>query len=93
MDKTILELQGYHVEKNIIYQDNKSAILLEENGKKTSGKHTQALNIRYFFMADQIQKKNAMIEYCLTDSMIGDYMTKPLQGTKFRTFRKEIMGN
>jgi len=91
--KLFLESQGYHVEKNIIYQDNKSAILLEENGKKSSGKRTRALNIRYFFMTDQIQKKNATIEYCPTDSMTGDYMTKPLQGTKFRIFRKEIMGN
>ena len=42
-----LEAQGYHIEKNIIYQDNKSAILLETNGKSSSGKRTRALNIRY----------------------------------------------
>jgi hypothetical protein len=27
--KLVLEAQGYNVEKNIVYQDNKSAILLE----------------------------------------------------------------
>ena len=32
--KLFMEAQGYDVDKNIIYQDNKSAILLEENGKK-----------------------------------------------------------
>ena len=36
-----LEEQGYNIERNILYQDNKSAILLEENGKKSSGKRTQ----------------------------------------------------
>jgi hypothetical protein len=36
--KLFLEAQGYHVEKNIVYQDNKSAILLETNSKKSSGK-------------------------------------------------------
>jgi hypothetical protein len=36
--KLFLEAQGYNVEKNIVYQDNKSAILLETNGKKSSGK-------------------------------------------------------
>jgi hypothetical protein len=47
--KLFLEAQGYVIDKNILYQDNKSAILLEENGKKSSGKRTRALNIRYFF--------------------------------------------
>jgi hypothetical protein len=36
--KRFLEAQGYNVEKNIVYQDNKGAILLETNGKKSSGK-------------------------------------------------------
>ena len=91
--KLFLEAQGYDVKKNIIYQDNKSAILLEENGKRSSSKRTRHLNIRYFFMTDQVEKKNASIEYCPTDEMKGDYMTKPLQGVKFRTFHDEIMGN
>ena len=87
-----LEAQGYKVEKNVLYQDNKSAILLEINGKKSAGKRSRALNIRYFFLTDQVEKGNLTIEYCPTDEMIGDYMTKPLQGEKFRKFRKSIMG-
>jgi hypothetical protein len=43
--KQFLEAQGYNVDKNIIYQDNKSTILLETNGKKSLGKQTRALNI------------------------------------------------
>jgi hypothetical protein len=44
--KLFLEAQGYNVDKNIVYQDNKSAILLETNGKISSGKRTCALNRR-----------------------------------------------
>jgi hypothetical protein len=44
--------QGYIVCANIVYQDNKSAILLETNQKKSLGKGTRALNICYFFLAD-----------------------------------------
>jgi hypothetical protein len=44
--KLFLEEQGYDINSNILYQDNKSAILLETNGKKSSGKRTRALNIR-----------------------------------------------
>ena len=35
-----LEAQGQHIKKNIIYQDNKSAILLENNGRKSAGKRS-----------------------------------------------------
>ena len=46
--KLFIEAQGYNVEKNILYQDNKSSILLETNGRKSAGKRSRAMNIRYF---------------------------------------------
>lgn len=90
--KLFLECQGYPIEKNILYQDNKSAILLETNGRKSAGKRSRALNIRYFFITDQVELGNVQIEHCPTDDMIGDFMTKPLQGEKFRKFRDLILG-
>lgn len=90
--KLFLEELGYTIEKNILKQDNKAAILLETNGRKSVGKRNRALNIRYFFMTDQIKKNNVVVEYCSTDEMIADFMTKPLQGSKFREFRKAILG-
>jgi hypothetical protein len=89
--KLFLEAQGYNVEKNIVYQDNKSAILLETNGKKSSGKQTCALNIRYFFITDQVEKGNTQIEHCGTNNMVGDFFTKPLQGEKFQRFWSDIL--
>ena len=41
---------------NIIYQDNKIAILIEKNGKAYSGKRTKHINMRYFFVTNRIQK-------------------------------------
>ena len=90
--RLFLEEQGYDVEKNILYQDNKSAIILENNGRKSAGKQFRAMNIRYFFMTDQIEKGHVTTDYCPTDDMIGDYMSKPLQGSKFQKFRTTIMG-
>jgi hypothetical protein len=55
--KLFLEEQGYEIEKNTLYQDNKSAILLEINGKKSSGKRTRALNIRYFFLTEKSRRR------------------------------------
>ncbi len=86
-----LEEQGYQVKDNVLYRDNQSAMKLEQNGKTSSGKRTRHLNIRYFYITDQIQKGLISIKYCPTDDMIADYMTKPLVGKKFIKFRKVIM--
>ena len=90
--KLFIENQGYPIEENILFQDNKSAILLEKNGRKSAGKRSRAINIRYFFVTDHVEKGNIGIQYCPTDDMIADFMTKPLQGEKFRKFRLAIMG-
>jgi hypothetical protein len=71
--KLFLEAQGYDKDKNIVYQDNKSAILLETNDKKSLGKQTRTLNIRYFFITNQVEKANAQIEHCGTNNMAGDF--------------------
>jgi hypothetical protein len=86
-----LEAQGYPVTESIIFQDNQSAMLLEKNGKASSGKRTRHINIRYFFATDHIAKKEIKVEYCPTGNMLADFFTKPLQGTPFRKFRDDIM--
>ena len=90
--KLFMEGQGYEIKKNIIYQDNRSAIFLESNGKRSSGKRSRALNIRYFFITDQVEKGNVKIEFCPTEEMVADYHTKALQGSKFEAFRAMILG-
>ena len=47
-----MEAQGYQVQDNVLFQDNKSAILLEKNGKALSSKHMKNIKIRYFFITD-----------------------------------------
>jgi Reverse transcriptase (RNA-dependent DNA polymerase)/Zinc knuckle len=89
--KLFLEGQEYIIQDNIMYQDNKSAILLENNGKASSSKRTRHIHIRYFFVTDKIHNKDMTVEYCPTDDMIGDYFTKPLQGRLFYKFRGKIM--
>ena len=48
--------------------------------------------MRYFFVTDQVEKGIVNIIYCPTDKMVSDFMTKPVQGTKYKTFEREIMG-
>lgn len=86
-----LEAQGYQVDRSVVYQDNMSSILLEKNGKASSSKRTRHMNIRYFFICDRVKSGEINVDYCNTNEMLADYLTKPLQGTKFLAFRKIIM--
>lgn len=86
-----LDEQGYKTKDTIIYQDNMSAILLEKNGKHSSGKRTKHINVRYFFITDRVNNNEISIKYRPTDEMVADFFTKPLQGQKFIKFRNQIL--
>ena len=86
----LLQAQGYNIKHNILEQDNKSTIILQENRNKNQSQHTRHLDIRYFFISDQIDKGYIKLHYCLTDQMMADYLTKPLQGQKFHKFCKNV---
>jgi hypothetical protein len=75
-----MDAQGYQGQNNILFQDNKSAILLSKNGNASSSKRTKHVNIWYFFITDRVDKGDVSLVWCPTGDMIGDFMTKPLQG-------------
>jgi hypothetical protein len=78
--RLFMQCQGYDIDKNILFQDNKSTILLEQNGKRSSRKRTRALNIRYLFLTGQTVKGNLIVKYYPTTEMVADYFSKPFQG-------------
>jgi hypothetical protein len=63
-----MEAQGYQVQENILFQDNKSSILLEKNGKASSSKCTKHVNIRYFFITNQVDKGDISLVWCLSET-------------------------
>ena len=68
-----------------------SAIKLENNRRGSSRKRTRHINVRYFFITDQIKKGNLRIVHFPTDILIADFYTKPLQGKKFCIFRNLLL--
>ena len=75
-----------------MFQDNRSSILLEKHGKASSSKRTKHINIRYLLITDRVAQGNMSLVWCPTGDMIGDFMTKSLQGALLREFRYQIMG-
>ena len=46
--KYFMDAQGYAIENNILYQDNKSTILLAKNGRMSAGKNSKHIKNRFF---------------------------------------------
>ena len=87
-----MEAQGYKIKDSVVYQDNKSAILMEINGRNSCTGNSRDINIRYFWIKDRIDNKEVRIEYVPTHIVLADYYTKPLQRSRFRVLRDFIMG-
>ena len=86
-----VQAQGYDMKRARIYQDNKSTILLENNGKFSSSKRTKHIKHKYFFVTDKIEEDEVAIEYKPTGEMWTDVNTKPKQGKGFRVDRSLMM--
>jgi len=91
MDTSFPGCAREYVPTTTIYQDNKSTILLAENGKASSSRRTRHLNVRYYFIMDQIKKGHVKVAFCPTQDMVADFFTKPLHGNLFVRMRERIL--
>jgi hypothetical protein len=75
--RNFLKSQDYSVHETVIYQDNKSTILLVKNSKASSSKWTKHISICCFFITHRIKKEDVPVEWCPTKLMHRDFTTKP----------------
>jgi hypothetical protein len=90
--RNFMQTQGYKVGEAVVNQDNKSTIILAEKERSTSSR-TRHISIRYFFIKDRIDSKEVSMQYCGTEDMIADFLTKPLQGSLFMKHRRAILNS
>ena len=83
--------QGYEIRNNIIYQDNETAIKLESNGRNSYTGNSRHVDRENFWVKDRVDKNEVQIKYCPTTLLLGDYVTRPLEGNVFRSVRDVIM--
>ena len=90
--RNFLSDQGIYIESNVS-QDNESSILMCRKGGEVLSKRTRAMNVWYFEVKDDIDKGFLRVMHLGTNQMLGDFFTKPLQGSTFKEFRDLILGN
>ena len=77
---------------SVLQQDNTSSICFEANGKRSGMKRTRHIIIRYFYVTNKVKSGDVIIVYHPTGKLVGDYLTKPLNGTPFKNHHNMIMG-
>ena len=86
-----IEAQGYTVQSNVLFQENKLTMLLENNGRISSGKSTKHISARCFLIVDNIEKRGLEIQHYPTKHIWDDVLNNPKQGNVFGVFRSHLM--
>ncbi|SMN02585.1 hypothetical protein SPONN_1431 [uncultured Candidatus Thioglobus sp.] len=70
----------------LIYEDNQSAIAMAKNPQfHGRSKH---IGIKYHFIREQVSNDKICLQYCPTEDMIADILTKGIGPEKFEKLRK-----
>ena len=75
-----MQAQGYDVTHNIVFQDNQSTMSLLVNGRASASKRSKHIRVLYFFATDSIKRGDISMEWCPTEDMWADVLTKTLNG-------------
>ena len=78
---------GYVKQENllmILKQDNESTIKIIENGEGMGGK-ARYFRIRHAYMKELVEQDIMKIEYCSSENMLSDYMTKCMTGKQLHS--------
>ena len=80
--RTFLIGQGHTVGAMTVYQDNTSCMALVERGR-SGAERTRHISIRYFWLRERVDNKEATVVHKGTAEMYANLLTKPLQGAQF----------
>ena len=53
-------------------------------------KRTKHIDIRYHFVREKVEDGQVVLEYCLTQEMLADLMTKPIAAAQFDALRTKL---
>ena len=70
----------------VIYEDNQSAICMARNPQFHG--RTKHINIKLHFVREQVNAGTIRIQYCPTEDMLADFLTKGVSTEKFVKLRK-----
>jgi KUP system potassium uptake protein len=73
-----------------IHEDNQSCIALSKNNMTT--RHNKHMDVRCHFCRETVESGDIEVQYCATENMLADVLTKPLVSARHNKLCNSIMG-
>ena len=87
--RALLNEFNFHQEQpTVIKEDNQGTISMARN--PVSHSRTKHIDIKYHYVRETISNGYVTLEYCPTEHMIADLLTKPLARERFETLRSTM---
>ncbi|CAI5714757.1 unnamed protein product [Peronospora destructor] len=72
----------------MVYKDNQGAIALAKSPE--FHKRIKHIDIRYHFVREKVKDGQVVLDYCPTQEMLADLMTKPIPAAQFDALRTKL---
>jgi phage anti-repressor protein len=86
--KKLLCDYGFTQDTMVIHCENTSTINISKNPVQHS--QTKHINIRHHFNRDLVKSREVALMFIPSENQLADILTKPLDGSKFKSLRKAI---
>lgn len=88
MKRLLEEIGEQSTEAIIVYEDNQSCIKLVESDRLE--RKTKHIETKFFFVRDLHQQQQINLQYCPSEEMLADLLTKPLHRVRLENLRKQL---
>ena len=91
LTRYFIECQQYKIDSIIVYQANRSTVVLEQKREEAGSTRAKHIKVRHFFIKEKIAQREIEVKYCPTEKMWSDGMIKPQQGQVLMEMRAIMM--
>ena len=90
LDQLLKGIDKYKYAQTKVFKDNQGTIALAKN--PVNRQRCKHIDIKYHFIRETISSGRVILEYCPTEQMIADVLTKPATKIKLKRFARDMFG-
>lgn len=90
LEQLLSGIDKYQYAQTKVYEDNQCTLALAKN--PVNRQRCKQIDIKYHFIRETVNSGRIILEYCPTERMVADVMTKPATKLKLKTFTQDLFG-
>lgn len=90
LEQLLKGIDKYQYAQTKVYEDNQGTIALARN--PVSRQRCKHIDIKYHFIRETVNSGRVILEYCPTEQMVADVLTKPATKQKLKKFAQNMFG-